>query len=83
MALGFALTTWVKTAEVLPENPVAPPYTAVIESVPTLNVVVVMAATPPARVAEPRVTPFTLKVTAPVGVPEAADTVAVRVTDCP
>jgi hypothetical protein len=35
----------------------------------------------PARTVTP--TPSTLKTTVPVGVPEAADTVAVHVTSCP
>ena len=43
-------------------------------------------ATPPLSVPVPRVTPPSLKVTVPVGVPLAgavAATVAVKVTDCP
>jgi len=51
---------------------------------PTGNVVVGKVATPPLRVAVPIVVLPFAKVTVPVGVgPVVADTVAVKVTDCP
>ena len=60
-----------------------PPYTAVIESVPTLSVLAVNVGTLPLSVAAPiHAFPF-LKVTDPVGVPDADDTVALKTTACP
>jgi hypothetical protein len=58
-------------------------YTAVIDLVPSLRVVVVKAATPPTSVAVPRVALPFLKVTVPAGVTDEEETVAVKVTDCP
>ena len=60
-----------------------PLYTAVIELVPALSVVVVKVATPPTSVAVPRVALPFLKVTVPAGVRDKEETVAVKVTDCP
>ena len=58
-------------------------YTAVMLAVPTGSVVLVKLALPPESVAVPRVALPFKKVTLPVGVPAAAETVAVMVTACP
>jgi hypothetical protein len=58
-------------------------YTAVIELVPALRVVVVKVAAPATSVAVPRVALPFLKVTVPAGVTDEEETVAVNVTDCP
>jgi hypothetical protein len=68
---------------VLPERLAFPPYTAVRESVPTLSVLLVKVALPPASAPLPKVRfPF-MNVTVPVGVPDADETVAVNITACP
>jgi hypothetical protein len=80
------LTTWLKADEVPVTKLESPPYVAVIEWVPTDSADVVKGALPPASVAVPSVVEPTLKVTVPVGVPEAgptALTVAVKTTTCP
>lgn len=61
-------------------NPLAPPYSAVIEWLPTLNAEMLKVATPLLNVPVPRVVEPSLKVMVPVGVPELALTVAVKVT---
>src|SRR4051794_7410419 len=82
--LSYLVTACSNTAEVLPLNEVLPPYTAVIESVPTGKLVVVYLDIPPTRLNAPSVTfPF-LNVTVPVGVPlNSGLIVAVKVTDLP
>ena len=79
-----AFTVWVSVDEVLPPKLVSPPYTPVIECAATDNEVVVKVAVPPLSVPVPNVVAPSLKVTVPVGVPEAGAgtaTVAVKVTD--
>jgi hypothetical protein len=60
-----------------------PPYTAVIDDEPALSVVVLKLAAPPASAALPRCLVPLRNETLPPGVPDAAVTVAVKVTDCP
>ena len=73
------------TAPLLAVKFVSPGYDAVIESLPTANVEVLMLAVPvESRAAVPSVVLPSLKVTVPVGTPElgaTATTVAVKVTD--
>ena len=83
VVVGVRLTTWLKTAEVLAKNPVPPPYTAVIELVPRPSVVLVTLVVPPTSANLPSDELQFMNVTVPVGVPQAADTVAVIVTACP
>src|ERR1700688_1824138 len=77
-------TTCFNTVEVLPAKVESPPYTAVIECVPTVRVEVPNVAFPLLTAAVAKmVAPF-LNVTVPVGVPEAVCViVAVNVTDWP
>jgi hypothetical protein len=76
-------TTCDSTAEVLGRNVASPPYTPVIECVPTVSVEVVNFAIPLLSVLEPNVVVPSLKVTVPVGVPVVDFTEAVNVTDWP
>ena len=77
-------TTWVTAFDVLPAKFGSPLYTAVIESVPTGNAVVVKPAEFPLRDAVPRLVLPLLNVTVPVAVPPNCPvTVAVRIADCP
>jgi hypothetical protein len=78
-------TVCVTLTEVLPENSVLPPYTAVNEWLPPVNVDTVVTAAPPESVAVPMTVLPSLNVTVPVGVPvpELGLTTALRVTDCP
>ncbi len=82
--VGAWFTIWLSTEEVLPEKLMFPLYTALMEAVLVIRLVLVRVATPFASVALPRdVLPFS-NVTVPVGVPDVEeDTVAVNVTDCP
>jgi hypothetical protein len=81
-----ALTTWLSVLDVLASHPALPVKTAVIEWVPAAsdeveNValpVVVLTATPEARVVVP-----SLKAIVPRGTPFVEVTVAVKVTDAP
>src|SRR5436189_134779 len=52
---GAAFTVWLSAAEVLPVKLASPPYTAVIEWLPTVKLEVVKVAWPALRVAVPRV----------------------------
>jgi len=84
VVLAF-LTVSVSAGEVLVRRLVLPEYTAVMEWLPTVNVLTLRVATPLLfNVADPNpVVPF-LKVTLPVGTPVVLHfTVAVSVTDCP
>jgi len=82
-ALAACLTVSVNAALLLVAKLVVPAYVAVIESLPTGRLEVVKLAVPPLSVPLPStVLPF-LNVTVPVGVPLAALTVAVKVTDWP
>ena len=79
-------TTWFTALDVLVWKLPSPPYTAVMEWLPTLSVVVLNVAVPPLSVPVTIVVTPSLNVTLPVGVPApgATDaTVAVNVTDCP
>ena len=58
VAVSVAFTTTVTAFEVLLLYVLSPPYTATIESVPSVSDVVVYVATPPARVAVPRLVEF-------------------------
>jgi hypothetical protein len=78
--LEIGITTWLTAADVLPATLTFPPYTAVIDRVPAFNVLVVRLATPAVNVALPKREVPLKNVTFPVGVAEAADTVAVKVT---
>lgn len=78
------LTTWVSTAELLPLKLLSPPYTAVMEWLPTVSPEVVRPACPePFRATIPKSMLPSKKVTVPVGVPPLPVTVAVKVTACP
>jgi hypothetical protein len=84
MVVFAGFTTWLSGVEVLEVKEAFPSYSAVIESVPAANFVVVKLATPPLSVAVPRLAVPFLNVTRPVGVPlNCGATVAVKVTDCP
>src|SRR5438105_13697068 len=63
------LTTWVRVAEVLVLKLVSPPYSAVIEWLPTDRLEVLKLAWPLDRVPVPRVVLPSLKVTVPLAVP--------------
>jgi hypothetical protein len=54
-----------------------------MDCVPTPSAVVAKIATPPASVSAPSVALPFLNVTSPVGVPDADETPAVKLTDCP
>ena len=77
------LTVCVRGADVLPAKLASPPYTAVIEWVPTVSAVVAnVAIAEPFSVPVPSVLAPSLNVTVPVGVPAEVDvTVAVNITD--
>src|SRR5262249_22550987 len=80
--LAFWFTVWVSGAEVLGLKLLSPPYTAVIEWLPTASALVEnVAGRLPWRVRVPSVVEPSLKVTVPVGVPPVLVTVAVNVTD--
>jgi hypothetical protein len=81
----LSVVTVTDTAEeVLPEFLLSPPYTAVIECIPTARVEVVKVATPdPFSVPVPRVVVPSINVTLPVGVSLLGETVAVKVTLLP
>jgi hypothetical protein len=84
MVVFAGFTTWLSGVEVLEVKEAFPSYSAVIESVPAANFVVVKLATPPLSVAVPRLAVPFLNVTRPVGVPlNCGATVAVNVTGCP
>lgn len=78
------MTFCVSTGDVLPVKSALPPYTAVIEWLPTVRVEVVNFALPALSVRAPStVAPF-LKVTLPVGIPVVDEcTVVVNVTAAP
>ena len=82
-ALAAWFTTWLSTAEVLPDRVALPLYTAVMDLDPGVRVVVVILAVPPASFTAPSdAAPF-LKVTVPVGVPAFEVTMAVNTTAWP
>src|SRR5271169_6059401 len=85
--LASWLTVWLTADDVLLVKSLSPPYTTVIECVPTDKVEVLNVATPePFSVAVPRTLVPSSKVTVPVGVPEPgalAVTVVVKVIDSP
>src|ERR1700683_1825264 len=80
-------TVWLTAGDVLPVKSLSPPYTTVIECVPTEREEMLKLATPePFSVAVPRTVVPSSKVTVPVGVPDPgtlAVTVVVKVTDWP
>jgi hypothetical protein len=79
-------TVWVKTADVLPEKLLSPPYTALMEWEPTASAEVVsVACALPFREPVPNVVVPSMNVTVPVGAPEpeVGATVAVKVTGWP
>src|SRR5580658_2184914 len=82
-----SLTVWLTADDVLPVKSLSPPYTTVIECVPTDSDEVLRVPTPePFNVAVPRTVVPSSKVTVPVGVPDPgalAVTVVVNVTDWP
>ena len=80
-AVQAGLTVWVIAGLVLVRKLPSPPYTAVIEWLPTLSEDVEKVATPPEREPVPRVVVPSLKVTVPVAV--LGVTVAVKVTESP
>jgi hypothetical protein len=80
---------WLTTCGVPVSEPeavvklVSPPYEAVMVWPPTESDELENVATPLVSVPAPMEVPPSKKVTVPVGVPPAPDTVAVNVTDCP
>ena len=83
VAVELALpTVWLTAAEVLLAKFASPPYTAVIESVPSGSDVVVRLATPPVNVAVPsEVVPLKNATLSPSGgAPPLDVTVAVNIT---
>ncbi len=79
------LTTWLTAVDVLPARFASPPYTALIELVPTAKVESVKFAEPPLNVPVPStVVPFIKETVCPFGgAPELEVTFAVKITDCP
>ena len=78
------MTVSVNAGDVLPKKFVSPPYTMVMECVPTARVDVVNVALPLLSVPVPNTVVPSLKLTVPVGIPEVAGlTVAVKVTVWP
>jgi hypothetical protein len=80
------LTVWLALGEVLVAKVLSPPYTAVIEWVPTLSELMLNVPCPELRPTLPSVVAPSLNVTVPVGVPvPGADavTVAVKLTVWP
>ena len=77
------MTVWVSVEEVLALKLLSPPYTAVMEWLPRLSVLMANVAVPADRVPVPSVVAPSLKVTVPVGVTTKPVTVAVNVTGCP
>ena len=80
------LTVWTRTAEALLLKSVLPLYVAVMECGPGGKAGVENVAFPLASVPLPSIAAPFLNVTVPVGVPlpgAAANTLAVKVTDCP
>ena len=69
--VGARFTTWLSTEEVLPEKLALPPYTAVMDLAPALNIATRILATPFASFAVPSVAVPFMNVTVPVGVPDA------------
>ena len=79
-------TVCVNVEEVLVVKLVSPPYTAVIVCAATESEFVAKVAVPELKLPVPKVTPASLNVTVPLGVPApgaTALTVAVNVTDWP
>jgi hypothetical protein len=78
-------TTWIRKSEVLVTKLTSPLYTAVTTCSPGERVVVagLVAVAPDKLTAEAKVTPSTTKLTVPVGVPAAEETVAVKLTESP
>ena len=86
MVVTTWLTTWLTAVDVLVTSFVDPPYTAVMECVPTDKFLVVKVATPPLSLPVPSVVEPSVNVTVPVGVPKPGDvavTVAAKLTDWP
>jgi hypothetical protein len=83
----FALfTTWLNAADVLPMRSALPPYTAVIDAVPTEieEVANIAASVVALTAAVPSVVVPALKVTVPLtAVPAGGTTFAVKVTELP
>ncbi len=73
------LTPWVNIGDELASLLLSPPYSAVIECEPVVSDAVVSVATPPLSATVPSTVAPSLKVTAPVGVPEEPVTVAVKI----
>jgi hypothetical protein len=73
-------TTWERTVEVLAEKAPSPLYAAVIECVPAASELTESDARPLASATLPITVAPSRNWTLPVGVPPAADTVAVNVT---
>ena len=83
VVVGWPITVCVSAAEVLPAKVLSPEYFAVMVCGPAVNVEVVNVACPTLRVPVPRIVGPSKNATVPVGVPDRAVTVAVKVTDCP
>ena len=75
-----ALTVSETVDEPLDRNPLSPEYVADTLCVPTAEAVVARTAVPPLRAAAPRDIAPSKNSTRPVGVPFAAETLAVKVT---